>query len=127
MNDYIHKNSKVKVMFHSCGSIRKIIGYMIQAGVDILNPVQISAADMSPYDHKKEFGEKIVFWGGGADTQKVLPFGTEEEVIEHIKKTINTFGKGGGFVFATTHNLQYGVPIKNIDVMIRTLVKYRNY
>jgi len=127
INDYVHKKSKAKVMFHSCGSIRKIIGYMIEAGVDILNPVQTSAADMVPYDLKKEFGKKIVFWGGGANTQKVLPFGTEEEVREHVKKRINTFGKGGGFVFAADHNLQYGIPIKNVDAMIRTIVKYGNY
>ena len=114
-------------MFHSCGSIRKIIGYMIEAGIDILNPVQTSTANMVPYELKKKFGEKIIFWGGGADTQKVLPFGTEEEVREHIKERINTFGKGGGFVFTPIHNLQYGVPPKNVDVMIQTLLEYGKY
>jgi uroporphyrinogen decarboxylase len=127
MCDYIHKNSNVKVMMHSCGSILNIIEYIIQAGIDILNPVQTSTANMDPAVLKEKFGKRIVFWGGGADTQAVLPFGTPQEVAEHIKERLSIFAPGGGFVFTPIHNLQYGVPVENINAMIDTLLEYGAY
>jgi uroporphyrinogen decarboxylase len=127
MTDYIHENSNVKVIMHSCGSIFNIIEYIIQAGIDILNPVQTNTANMQPEILKKKFGSRIVFWGGGADTQTVLPYGTSDEVREHVRQRINTFAPGGGFVFTPIHNLQYGVPVVNIIEMINTVIKYGSY
>jgi uroporphyrinogen decarboxylase len=127
MTDFIHKNSSVKVMLHSCGSIYNIIEYIIQAGIDILNPVQTNTANMEPERLKEKFGSRIVFWGGGADTQSVLPFGTPEEVRKHVKERISIFAPGGGFVFTPIHNLQYGVPMANIDAMIGAVLEYGSY
>ncbi len=115
VNDYVHTHSPhVKTFIHSCGSIRHIIGDIIDAGFDILNPVQITAANMDAAGLKAEFGGRIVFWGGGADTQTVLPFGTPDEVGAQVKERIGIFGPGGGFVFNPVHCLQYGVPVENL-------------
>ena len=127
MTDYIHGNSNVKVMMHSCGSIFNIIEYIIQAGIDILNPVQTSTANMDPATLKEKFGKRIVFWGGGADTQAILPFGAPEEVAEHVKERIKIFAPGGGFVFTPIHNLQYGVPVENVNAMINTVLECGAY
>jgi uroporphyrinogen decarboxylase len=127
MTDFIHKNSRVKAMMHSCGSIYNIIEYIIQAGIDILNPVQTNTANMDPKTLKEKFGSRIVFWGGGADTQSVLPFGTPREVAEHVRERIHIFAPGGGFVFTPIHNLQYGVPMANIDAMINAVLEYGRY
>ena len=127
MTDYVHQHSNVKVMMHSCGSIYHIIPYIIDAGIDILNPVQVTTANMDPKRLKEEFGDRIVFWGGGADTQTVLPYGTKEEVAAQTKERIDIFGPGGGFVFTPVHNLQYGVPLENVDTMVRTIIEYGNY
>ncbi|WP_215696249.1 uroporphyrinogen decarboxylase family protein [Clostridium sp. MCC353] len=127
INDYIHGNSEYKIIFHSCGSIRNILPYFVEAGVDILNPVQISAAGMDAGELKKEFGDKIIFWGGGIDTQHIYPDGTAEEVRAHVKERIEILGKDGGFVFTPIHNTQYGVPPENIEAMIETVLKYGRY
>jgi uroporphyrinogen decarboxylase len=127
INDYVHNNSKVKTMFHSCGSIFNIIEYFIDAGVDILNPVQTNTSNMEPEKLKQKFGDRIVFWGGGVETQTVLPFGTKEEVIEQVKERVRIFGNGGGFVFAPVHNIQYGVPPQNVEAMIEAVMKYGVY
>lgn len=125
INDYVHKHSQVKTMLHSCGSIYNIIEYFINAGVDILNPVQTNTFNMEPDKLKQKFGDRIVFWGGGAETQTVLPFGTREEVVEQVNERVRIFGKGGGFVFTPVHNIQYGVPPQNIEAMIETVIYYR--
>jgi len=117
MNDFVHKNSKAKTMYHSCGAVSEIIEYFIEAGADILNPIQTSASNMDPSDLKKKFGGRIVFWGGGVDTQKTLPFGTVEDVKDEVRERINTFAPGGGFVFAAIHDIQLGVPPENIVAM----------
>jgi uroporphyrinogen decarboxylase len=117
MNDFVHKNSKAKTMYHSCGAVSEIIEYFIEAGADILNPIQTSASNMDPADLKKRFGGRIVFWGGGVDTQKTLPFGTVEDVKEEVRERINTFAPGGGFVFAAIHDIQLGVPPENVVAM----------
>jgi len=114
---WIHKNTKWKTYFHCCGSIRNLIGHLIEAGVDILNPVQTSAAGMDPDQLKRDFGKQIVFWGGGCDTQRVLGGGTPEEVRAQVRQRINTFAPGGGYVFNQVHNIQANVPPENILAM----------
>jgi len=114
VNDWLHKNTSWKTFIHSCGSIVKLIPDFIEAGFDILNPVQTAAAGMDPRDLKERFGEQIVFWGGGVDTQKTLPFGTPEEVRREVRERVEILGRGGGFVFAGIHNIQAGVPVENL-------------
>jgi uroporphyrinogen decarboxylase len=116
-----------KVMFHSCGNVRPEIPDFIEMGIDILNPVHVNASGMEPYQLKKDFGRDIVFWGGGVDTQKILPSGTVIEVADDVKKNIDALAPGGGFVFATVHNIQSDVPPQNIMAMRETLNKYGKY
>ncbi|MCE5343436.1 MAG: hypothetical protein LLF96_07630 [Eubacteriales bacterium] len=127
INAFIHQHSSCKTFYHSCGSIYHILPYMIQGGVDIINPVQTSAACMEPERLKKEFGDQLVFWGGGADTQDVLPNGTPEEVYNHVKQRMEVFAPGGGFVFSPVHNLQYGVAPANVEAMLRSLRENGSY
>ena len=116
--DWVHTHTNWKTYLHSCGSIYHYIPEWIDAGIDILNPVQISAANMEPERLMKEFGGKIVFWGGGCDTQKVLPLGTPEEVRDHVRRNIEVFASGsGGFVFTQVHNIQQDVPVENVEAM----------
>ena len=96
-------------------------------GVDILNPVQVSARDMDTKKLKKEFGKDITFWGGGCDTQKVLPFGTPEEVTQEVRQRIEDLAPNGGFVFTQVHNIQTGVPPENIMAMYDTARKHGRY
>ena len=125
INDKIHELTNWKVFVHSCGSIYKLLPDMIEAGFDILNPVQCSATDMDPQKLKDEFGDDLVFWGGGVDTQKTLPFGTPQEVYDEVSKRIEIFSKNGGFVFNTIHNIQSNVPIENILAMLRAVDDFR--
>src|SRR4030042_733255 len=118
VNDWIHTHTQWKTFIHSCGSIYPFIPDFIDAGFDILNPVQVSALNMEPERLKKEFGKGITFWGGAVDPQKTLPFGTPKEVKEAVRRNIETFFKDGGFVFANVHILQANVPIENIVAMI---------
>ena len=116
--DWAHANTNWKTFLHSCGSIYHYIPEWIDAGIDILNPVQISAANMAPERLMEAFGGKIVFWGGGCDTQEVLPRGTPDEVREHVRRNIEIFtGTTGGFVFAQVHNIQQDVPVENVEAM----------
>jgi len=126
VNDKIHALTSWKVFIHSCGAIHEIIPDFIEAGFDILNPVQISAKGMDPSWLKKEFGNDIVFWGGGVDTQKTLPFGTPEEVYREVRRNIDIFSPGGGFVFNSVHNIQSNVPLGNILAMFRAVNDARN-
>jgi uroporphyrinogen decarboxylase len=114
---FIKQQAPVKLFFHSCGAIRSLIGDLIDVGIDILNPVQISAADMDPKELKQEFGRDLVFWGGGVDTQRVLGTGTPEEVKEDVRRNIEALAPGGGFVFAAVHDIQANVPPENIMAM----------
>ncbi len=127
MTDYIHANSEAKVMMHSCGSIYHMIEHIIAAGIDILNPVHVSTQNMDPERLKREFGDRIVFWGGAVDTQTVLPNGTPEEVARQCVERIKIFAPGGGFIFTPVHNLQYGVPPENVESMIRAVTEYGAY
>jgi uroporphyrinogen decarboxylase len=120
--EHIHRTSPgIRVFLHSCGAVREVIPDLIEAGVDILNPVQTSAAGMEPVGLKRDFGKDLVFWGGGVDTQRILPFGTPEEVREDVKRRIDTLAPGGGFVFSSIHNVQSDVPPANLAALLETL------
>lgn len=120
--EYVHRKAPhIYVFLHSCGGIYELIPYLIEAGVDILNPVQTSAANMEPEKLKKEFGKDIVFWGGGCDTQRILPFASPKEIKVHIRKRIDIFSPGGGFVFCQIHNIQANVPVDNIIELLETV------
>jgi len=122
---YVHQNSNCAVFLHSCGSIRPLIPDLIAAGVDILNPVQTSAKNMDPKLLKEEFGKQITFWGGGCDTQHVLPFATANEVARHVREQIEIFAPGGGFVFNQIHNIQADVAPENIVAMFDVAREFR--
>ncbi len=116
--DWVHAHTNWKTYLHSCGSIYHYIPEWIDAGIDILNPVQISAANMEPERLMSEFGGDIVFWGGGCDTQAVLPLGTPSEIREHVRRNIEVFSsRQGGYVFTQVHNIQQDVPVENIEAM----------
>ncbi|MDU1892602.1 MAG: uroporphyrinogen decarboxylase family protein [Dysgonomonas sp.] len=121
MNDWIHQNTTWKVFKHCCGAIVPLIPSLIDAGFDILNPVQINAKDMDSRFLKSEFGQHLTFWGGGIDTQKVLPKGTPEEVKEHVLEQCEILGQDGGFVFTSVHNVQANAPIENLAAMFDAL------
>jgi len=119
--ELIHRRSNAKIFFHSCGSVRNAIPDLIDAGVDILNPVQVSATGMDSADLKREYGRDLVFWGGGVDTQHVLGDGTTQEVRDEVRRRVTDLMPGGGFVFNTVHNIQANVPPANIVAMWETL------
>jgi len=125
----IRKNAKgsIFILFHSCGAMKEIIPDLIEIGVDILNPVQVSATGMDTKQLKKEFGQDLTFWGGGVDTQHVLSRGTPEEVRDEVKRRIEDLAPGGGFVFSAVHNIQPDVPPENIMTMWETLQEYGKY
>jgi uroporphyrinogen-III decarboxylase len=118
MTDWVHGNTNWKVFKHSCGSIKPLIPKLIEAGFDILNPVQNGAKNMDPRELKNEYGSKITFWGGGVDTQHTLPYGTPDEVYKQVTERIGIYNKNGGFVFNTIHNTQFNIPIENFLAMI---------
>jgi len=124
---YLKKNTKAYIFVHCCGSIYELIPDLIDAGADILNPVQISAANMDSKRLKKEYGEIVTFWGGGCDTQSVLPRGTPKDVENEVKRRINDFAPGGGFIFAQVHNVQPDVPVENILAMYKAVHEYGKY
>jgi len=117
----------IKVFMHSCGSIRPIIPDLIEAGLDILNPVQFTAKDMELKGLKNDFGKDLVFWGGGVDTQSTLCKGTPEEVSDQVKRILDIMAPGGGFVFTPVHNVQNDVPAANFWAMWDTLQEYGKY
>lgn len=121
VNDAIHKRTSWKTFIHTCGAIRSLIPDLIEAGFDVLNPVQCSAEGMDARELKREFGRGLVFWGGGVDTQTTLPFGTPEEVYRQVRERIDIFAPGGGFVFNGVHNIQSNVPVENILAMFRAI------
>jgi uroporphyrinogen-III decarboxylase len=121
VNDFIHKNSNWRIFIHSCGAIKQLIPDFIESGFDILNPVQCSAAGMEPTELKERFGKDLVFWGGGVDTQKTLPFGTSDEVYEEVTQRIELFNNPTGMVFNTIHNIQPKIPVKNLLAMFQAI------
>ena len=117
VNDWVHKYTNWKTLYHTCGSIVNLLDDMVEAGIDALNPVQCSAAGMDAKFLKEKYGDKITFWGGGVDTQKVLPFGTKEEVRQQVRERLEIFSKSGGYVFNPIHNILPNTPIENILAM----------
>jgi len=124
LNDWVHENTNWKTFYHCCGSIANLLDDFVEAGADVLNPVQCSAAGMDPKKLKEEYGAELVFWGGGIDTQKTLPFGTPEEVKEETRERLEIFAPGGGFVFNTIHNIQAPTPVENILALFRAIEEY---
>jgi len=122
--DYVKKNSQMKTFLHSCGSIYRLLPDLIEAGYDVINPVQTNSVEMDPATLKKEFGNDITFWGGGADTRSVLNSKTPQEVKDHVKERLEIFSPGGGFVFNTVHNIMPDVPPENIIAMFETIAEF---
>ena len=118
INDWIHANTQWKTFKHSCGAIESFIPNVIEAGFDIINPVQCSARGMDPVLLKEKYGRDITFWGGGVNTQKTLPFGTPEEVRLEVLERCRIFSQGGGFIFNAIHNIQALTPVENVVAMI---------
>jgi uroporphyrinogen decarboxylase len=123
----IKRKTEAKIYYHSCGAVFDLIPDLIELGFDILNPVQVSARGMDTRRLKKEYGQDIIFWGGGVDTQHVLPFGKPEEVADEVKRRIDDLAPDGGFVFAAVHNIQALVPPENIVAAFETALQYGKY
>jgi len=121
LNDWIHAHTKWKTIKHCCGGCEPLIEGFIEAGFDILNPVQTSARGMDPKHLVEEFGGRIVFWGGGVDTQQTLPFGKPDEVAKQVKERVSIFRRTSGYVFNTIHNIQCNTPVENVLAMFRAL------
>ena len=121
INDRIHEKTCWKTFIHSCGAVHDLIGDFIEAGFDVLNPVQCSAVGMDPRTLKEKFGDQLVFWGGGVDTQKTLPFGSPEDVYREVCQRIDILGKDSGFVFNSIHNIQSNVPVENILALFKAI------
>jgi uroporphyrinogen decarboxylase len=124
--DYVKKHSRMHTFLHSCGSIYKLLPDLIEAGYDIINPVQINVRDMEPERLKKEFGGDITFWGGGADTRHVLNHSQPSEVKDHVKRLLDIFAPGGGFVFNTVHNILPDVPPQNVVAMYEAIHEFNH-
>jgi uroporphyrinogen-III decarboxylase len=121
VNDWIHQNTNWKTFKHSCGAVEPLMSNFIESGFDIINPVQINASGMDPRKLKEKYGDKLVFWGGGVDTQGVFAFGTPDQVKEQVKSQCDILNKNGGFVFNTVHNIQANVPFENVVAMLEAL------
>ena len=121
VNDWIHINTNWKTFKHSCGAVEPFMTHFIESGFDIINPVQINASGMDPRKLKKEYGDKLVFWGGGVDTQGAFAFGTPAQVKEQVKSQCGILNENGGFVFNTVHNIQANVPFENVVAMLEAL------
>ena len=121
LNDWIHSHTKWKTIKHCCGGCEPLIEGFIEAGFDILNPVQTSAKGMDPKHLVEEFGGRIVFWGGGVDTQQTLPFGKPDQVRRQVAERVRIFGQTNGYVFNTIHNIQCNTPVENVLAMFRAL------
>lgn len=124
MCEYVKSHSKMKTMLHSCGSIDIFMPDLIDAGFEIINPVQINARNMDPAHLKREYGKDVTFWGGGVDTQSVLNNGTPEQVREQVLRNLEIFSEGGGFVFNTVHNIMPDVPPQNIVAMFDAVKEF---
>jgi hypothetical protein len=124
INNWIHENTPWKTFKHSCGAVEPFMESFIDSGFDIINPVQINAAGMDPVLLKQKYGDRLTFWGGGVDTQKVLPFGTPEEVKAQLLKECEILAPGGGFVFNTVHNMQANVPLQNVLAMLEAIRQF---
>ena len=124
VNNWIHAHSGWKTMKHCCGAVEPFMNLFIEAGFDVINPVQCSAAGMDPRLLKERYGSRLTFWGGGVDTQRVLPFGTPQEVREQVLERCGIFSGSGGFVFNSIHNVQANTPVENIAAMINAVREF---
>ena len=124
INDWIHQNTKWKTFKHSCGAVEPLIDTFIDAGFDILNPVQCSATGMEADRIKEKYGQRITFWGGGVNTQQTLPFGSAEDVRREVMQRCEVFSKGGGYVFNAIHNVQALTPVENVVAMVEALKEF---
>ncbi|MEI6386412.1 MAG: uroporphyrinogen decarboxylase family protein, partial [Spirochaetota bacterium] len=126
---FIRKKAKqpIHIFYHTCGAVRPLIPLLIEEGVDVLNPVQVNAADMDTKVLKREFGKDVTFWGGGVDTQRILPFGTPAQVRDEVKRRIDELAPGGGFVFASVHNVQSDVSPENFMAMWEAMREFGAY
>ncbi len=124
INEWIHKHTTWKTFKHSCGAVEPFMKHFIDFGFDIINPVQVNATGMDPEQLKSNYGEGLVFWGGGVDTQKVLPFGTPKDVEQQVLNHCEIFSKDGGFVFNTVHNVQSNVSVENLIAMLNALKRF---
>ncbi len=125
INDWIHKHTTWKTFKHSCGAVETFMDAFIESGFDIINPVQINAKGMDPGNLKEKYGDRITFWGGGVDTQKMLPFATPKDIEKHVTGLCGIFSRNGGFVFNTVHNIQANVPVENIVALLNAVKKIR--
>lgn len=125
LNVWIHKNTGWKTFMHCCGGIEPLLESIAEAGFDILNPVQCSAKGMDPHTLTERYGKAFVFWGGGVDTQHVLPFGKPQDVRDQVSERIEIFAPGGGYVFCSIHNIQAKTPVENLVAMFETVRRYR--
>jgi len=124
MNDWIHANTTWKTMKHSCGAVESFMSHFIASGFDIVNPVQCSATGMEPEVLKERYGDQLVFWGGGVDTQRTLPFGTPGQVREQTLERCGIFAEKGGFVFNAVHNIQARTPLQNVVAMFDAVAEF---
>ncbi len=123
----VHELTEARVLLHCCGGVRPLLGHLIEAGLDAINPVQISCAGMDSEQLKADFGDRLTFWGGGCDTQQMLPRGTPDEIRAHVQRQVEIFKPGGGFVFQQVHNIQADVPPENIIAMFDAVIECRHY
>ena len=124
INDWVHTNTNWKTFYHCCGSIVNYLDDFVDMGVDILNPVQVSAKGMDPHMLKEKYGDKLVFWGGGVDTQHTLPFGTPEEVRQQVLERLEIFSRDGGYVFNPIHNVVGRTPVENLIAMYEAVREF---
>jgi uroporphyrinogen decarboxylase len=124
---HIRSLTNAKIWYHTCGGCVPLMGELIDNGIDIINPVHISAAGMEPENLKKQFGADVVFWGGGIDSQHVLPFASPEKVKDDVRKNLGIFKPGGGYIFNNVHNIQVGVSAENIVAMYDAAYEYGFY
>lgn len=124
INSWIHAHTHWKTLKHSCGAVEPFISLFVEDGFDILNPVQCSAAGKDPQTLKDRYGDRLTFWGGGVDTQQVLPFGTAAEVRAQVLERCRIFSEGGGFVFNAIHNVQARTPVENIAAMVEAVKEF---
>ena len=124
INDWIHANTSWSTFKHCCGAVETFMSRFIDSGFDIINPVQCSATGMDPQTLKDRYGDKLVFWGGGVDTQHVLPFGTPAEIRTQVLERCEIFSKNGGFVFDAIHNLQAKTPVGNMVAMLDAVKEF---
>ncbi|MFO1452007.1 MAG: uroporphyrinogen decarboxylase family protein [Opitutaceae bacterium] len=126
INDWVHQHTSWKTFKHSCGAMRPLLNRVIECGFDIINPVQCSAKGMEAAGLKADFGDRLVFWGGGVDTQQVLPFGSPSDVTAQVTERLKTFSPDGGFVFNTIHNIQARTPTANIVAMVDAIRSFND-